>query len=85
MGVDPGGGAGHEGDVIPAGDDGELVKLVGFDDENFLHLVGKHLIQNGDGERVALDQLIQIGEELCGGQSPVRRDDGVGVLPAHGK
>ena len=80
--------------VLGAGDDDDLLRTLEQLDP--LRVV-THVVERVDQVdfivhehirerfRVALDQLVQIGEELCGGQSPVRRDDGVGVLPAHGK
>ncbi len=85
MGIDTVGGAGHERDLVLAGDDGELVGLGGENDEDLLDLVGEDFIQDVDGEGIALDDLVKVGEKPCARQPPMPGNDGMGGRAADGK
>jgi len=83
VGVDAVGGTGHQGDVILAFGDLQLIGLGGQHDGDFVHLVGEHPVQHGDGKGIAHLQLVEVGKQLSAGQAAVRRDDRVGRSAAH--
>lgn len=85
MGIDTIGGAGHECDIVLVGVYCKLIHFMGEDDVDFLDLIGKHFIENGDGKAVADNELIEIGEESCGGKSTMCGEHAVGIRTADGE
>lgn len=85
VGIHTVGCAGHEGDLVLTGDDGELVGLGGENDKDLLDLVGEDFIQHVDGEGVALDDLVKVGEKPCARQAAMPGNDGMGGRTADGK
>ena len=83
VGVDAVGGAGHQGAEILPFDDPQRARLLGLHDQDLIHLIGQHLVQHPEQEHIPLLQLVQVGEQLGAGKSPVAGEDAVGALAAH--
>ena len=64
MGIHSVGGAGQQGDVILPFLDGKPVHRLWLYDLDFVHLIGQHLVQNGDRKHIPHHQLVQVAEQL---------------------
>ena len=85
MGVDAIRRTGDQCTEILALLDGQSRYIARFYDQDLIHFIGQHLIQNANDKGISLHELIQIGKELCAGQSPVSGEDTVGTLSATGR
>ena len=74
MSVDAVGRAGDERDVVGALLQVEVAHVGGVHDADLVHLVGAGPVEDGDGEGVALHELVEVGEELGRRQAAVARD-----------
>jgi len=63
MSIDAVGGAGHQCDIVLSGGDGQIVHLMGEDDVDLLELGGQNLIEDGDGQGIGDDEVVEVGEE----------------------
>ena len=53
-----------------------------LDDQDAVNLVGQNLVEHADDERIAFDNLIEIGKQLCAGQSAMAGEDAVCAFAA---
>ena len=83
VGIDAVGGAGHQGAVVLPLRDFQRGGILRLHDEDLIHLIGQNLIQHPQEEGIPLPELVQVGEQLGAGQTPVTGEDAVGTLPAH--
>ena len=85
MGVDPVGGTGYQCTVVLSRFDQEILGVVRFHDGDFVHLVGKDLVEDTEQEDVPFRKFVQIGEKFGAGETSVTGDDAVVSGAAHGK
>ena len=83
VGIDAVGGAGHQGAVVLAFYNFQCGGILRLHDEDLIHLIGQDLIQHPQKEGIPLPELVQVGEQLGAGQTPVTGEDAVGALPAY--
>ena len=72
--------AGDEGAVILAFDNLQSGGLLRLDDQYLIDLIGQHLIENPEHEYRAFLQLIEVGEQLCAGQTAMTGQNAMGAL-----
>ena len=58
---------------------------MGLHDQNLINFIGQHFVQHPEHEDISLCQLVQVGEQLGAGKTPVAGEDAVGALPANGQ
>ena len=85
MGIDAVGGTGDQGAVVLPLFNAQVIQLIWLYGADLIHLVGQGLVQNPQNEGIPLCQLVQIGEQLGAGQTPVAGQDAVGPRPAGGQ
>lgn len=82
VGIDAVGRAGHECTEILSRLDLERGNVVRLNDQNAVYLIGQHLVEHADHERIALDELVEVGEELRAGQAAMAGEHAVGAFSA---
>ena len=85
MGVDAVGRARHQRAQVAPGDDLQRGHILRLDDEDLVDLVGQYLVEHADGERIALDQLVEIRKQLRARQPAVAGEHAVAAFAADGQ
>ena len=68
MGIDAVGGAGHQCAVILTLHDLQRSDFLRLHDEDLIHFIGQHLVQNAQQEDIPLSEFVQVGEHLALGR-----------------